>query len=82
MYSFGELRNSIKRLEELSKSMNIIKRLNWPKSVLDEHEIKKQPVGFYLQIIHYVLTEYSPELYRQILDLVPNIKTLTDLKFV
>jgi hypothetical protein len=35
MYSFGDLRNSVKRLEELSKSMNIIRSINWPKNALD-----------------------------------------------
>ena len=41
-----------------------------------------QPVEFYLKIIHYVFTEYSSDYYEQILDIVPNIKTLNDQKFV
>jgi len=37
---------------------------------------------FYLQILHFIYTEYSPELYKAILELSPNIKTLPDHKFV
>ena len=36
MYSFGDLRNNLRKLEELNKHMNIITKIKWPKSALDE----------------------------------------------
>ena len=60
MYSFGDLRNNLRKLEELNKNMNIINKIKWPRSALDEKEIKQQPIEFYLRIIHYILTDYSP----------------------
>ena len=38
---------------------------------------------FYLQVIHYVLIEYSPQgLYKHILGILPNFTAMTDLDFV
>lgn len=62
--------------------MGVIAKIGWSKSAIDEKEIKSQPVEFYLRIIHYVLIEYSTELYKAILDIIPNIKALSDQKFV
>jgi hypothetical protein len=36
MLSFGELRNNLKRLEDYSKSMNILARIGWSRNALDE----------------------------------------------
>jgi hypothetical protein len=62
--------------------MSILGSIDYPRSVLEEREIKVQPVQFYLRTIHYALIEYSPDLYRAILDVFPNIKAMTDQKFV
>ena len=62
--------------------MGIISHLKISKNFLDETHIKNQPIFHYLQILHYIYTEYSPDVYKAILELSPNIKTLPDHKFV
>lgn len=36
MLSFGDLRNNLKKLEDLNKNMNILSKIKWNKSALDE----------------------------------------------
>ena len=61
--------------------MSILQAIQWPRSAFDEKEIKNQPTEFYLQILHFLFTDYSQEFYKSVLNIVPNIKTLSDLKF-
>lgn len=79
----ADVKNSLELMKKNLSRMGVLDRIaNLKSRDLEEQNLRDNNPKIFLQLMNYLIVEYSTALYTEILEIVPDIKMVNDRKFV
>lgn len=79
----ADVKNSLELMRKNLSRMGVLDRIaNLKSRDLEEQNLRDNNPKIFLQLMNYLIVEYSTALYTEILEIVPDIKMVNDRKFV
>lgn len=79
----ADTKNSLELMRRNLLRLGVLDRLSGLKpKQLEEPTLRANNPEIFLQLTNYLITEHSPALFSEVIEIVPNIRTLPDKKFM